>query len=146
MSIDPIQRTNLTLSAGAVAASFAFASPLFATSLAVGVLLETLNFRSLRRSAQYLLEGQIDGSRGWLGIYSLRMATLAVGIVAALYFGAHPIGLLIGLSLIVPACLIEAWRARPPVDPTAPALAEDDPAWERWSPWLAREVEEREDA
>ena len=93
-----------------------------------------------------LLAGQIDGSRGWLGIYSLRMTTLAVGIVAALYFGAHPVGLLIGLSLIMPACLIEAWRTRPPVDPTAPALPEDDPAWERWSPWLAREVEEREEA
>ena len=39
----------------------------------------------------------------------------------------------------MPAVIIEAWRARPAVDPSAPALAPDDPAWERWNPWLARE-------
>jgi hypothetical protein len=25
------------------------------------------------------------------------------------------------------------------------AFAEDDPAWERWNPWIAREVEPGED-
>jgi hypothetical protein len=146
MSIDPIERTNLTLSAGAVAASFAFGSTAFALSLALGAALEAFNFRGLRRSAQFLFWGQIAGSRGWLGVYSLRMSLLVIGIGAALYFGAHPVGLLIGLSLIMPAAVIEAWRARPPVDPSAPALAEDDPSWERWNAWFARENEEREDA
>jgi len=72
-----------------------------------------------------------------------------IGIGVALYLGADPVGLLIGLSLIMPAAVIEAWRARPPVDASAPALADDDPTWERWNPWLAREREadeEREDA
>jgi hypothetical protein len=149
MKIDPIERTNLTLSAGAVAASLALASPGFALSLAVGAALEAFNFRGLRRSAQFLFWGHIAGSGGWLGVYSLRMSLLVIGVGAALYFGAHPVGLLIGLSLIVPASLIEAWRARPAVDPTAPALASDDPAWERWNAWFAREQaesEEREDA
>jgi len=149
VSIDPIERTNLTLSAGAVAASFALASPGFAASLAVGALLEAWNFRGLRRSAQFLFWGEIRGSRGWLGVYGLRMGLLVIGIGAALYFGANPVGLLIGLSLIMPATVIEAWRSRPSVDPTAPALAQDDPSWERWNPWLARERaadEEREDA
>ena len=149
MSIDPIERTNLTLSAGAVAASFALASPGFAASLAVGALLEAWNFRGLRRSAQFLFWGEIRGSGGWLGVYGLRMGLLVIGIGGALYFGAHPVGLLIGLSLIMPATVIEAWRSRPAVDPTAPALAGDDPSWERWNPWLARERaadEEREDA
>jgi len=146
MSIDPIERTNLTLSAGAVAASFALATPAFAVSLAIGALLEAWNFRGLRRSAQFLFWGQIRGSGGWLGVYSLRMSLLVIGICAALYFGAHPVGLLIGLSLIMPACVIEAWRARPPIDPSAPTLSDDDPAWERWNPWLVREDEEREDA
>ncbi|HVN38730.1 MAG TPA: hypothetical protein VMW19_11245 [Myxococcota bacterium] len=149
MSIDPIERTNLTLSAGAVAASLALASPGFAASLAVGALLEAWNFRGLRRSAQFLFWGEIRGSGSWLGVYALRMSLLVIGIGAALYFGANPIGLLIGLSLIMPATLIEAWRARPAVDPTAPALAQEDPTWERWNPWLARERaadEEHEDA
>ena len=146
MSFDPIERTNLTLSAGAVAASLAFGSTAFALSLAIGAALEAFNFRGLRRSAQFLFWGQIGTSSGWLGVYSLRMSLLVIGICAALYFGAHPVGLLIGLSLIMPAAVIEAWRARPPVDPAAPALSDDDPSWERWNPWFARENEEREDA
>jgi hypothetical protein len=146
VSIDPIERTNLTLSAGAVAASFALASPGFAASLAFGALLEAWNFRGLRRSAQFLFWGEIHGSRGWLGVYALRMGLLVVGIGAALYFGAHPIGLLIGLSLIMPATVIEAWRARPRVDPTAPSLPESDPGWERWNPWLARERDPEEES
>ena len=145
MSIDPIERTNLTLSAGAVAASLAFGSTAFALSLAVGAALEAFNFRGLRRSAQFLFWGQIGSSGGWLGVYSLRMSLLVIGIGAALYFGAHPVGLVVGLSLIMPAAVIEAWRARPAVDPAAPALPEDDPAWERWNPWIAREVEPGED-
>ena len=64
-----------------------------------------------------------------------------LGIGVALIFGADPAGLLIGLSLIMPAAVVEAWRARPAVDPTAPALEADDPIWERWNPWLARETE-----
>jgi hypothetical protein len=146
MSIDPIERTNLTLSAGAVAASLAFGSTAFALSLAVGAALEAFNFRGLRRSAQFLFWGHIGSSGGWLGVYSLRMSLLVIGIGAALYFGAHPVGLVVGLSLIMPAAVIEAWRARPAVDPAAPALPEDDPSWERWNAWLARETEEREDA
>ena len=67
---------------------------------------------------------------------------LAIGIIAAVYFGANIIGLVIGLSLIVPATIIEAWRSRPPIDPNAPRLAADDPSWDRWNPWLARENEE----
>jgi hypothetical protein len=146
MSFDPIERTNLVLSAGAVAASLALVSSGFAASLAVGAALEAFNFRGLRRSAQFLFWGQIRGSGGWLGVYSLRLSLLVIGMGAALYFGADPIGLVIGLSLIMPACVIEAWRSRPPVDPAAPALPEDDPVWERWNAWLAREVEERDDA
>jgi hypothetical protein len=139
VSIDPIQRTNLTLSAGAVAASLFLASPAFAWSLAAGALIETLNFRGLYRSAQFLFWGHIRGGGAWSGVFLLRFSFLVIGIGAALYFGAHPVGLLIGLSLIMPAAIFEAWRARPAVDPEAPELAPDDPAWERWNPWLARE-------
>jgi hypothetical protein len=39
----------------------------------------------------------------------------------------------------MPAAVIEAWRHRPPADPDAPRLAPDDPDWERWDAWRARE-------
>ncbi len=67
----------------------------------------------------------------------------AVGL--SLYAGAHPVGLLIGLSLIIPATLIAAWATRPAVDSEAAALDPDDPSWETWNPWLAREGREDED-
>ena len=145
MKIDPIERMNLTLSAGAVAASFVLVSPLFALSLAVGAALEAFNFRGLRNQAQFLFWGQIRSGGVWTGVYALRFSLLVIGIGAALYFGADPAGLLVGLSLVMPAAVIEAWRSRPRVDPNAPALAEDDPAWDRWNPWLARERAETED-
>jgi hypothetical protein len=145
VSIDPIQRTNLTLSAGAVAASLALATPTFAWSLAAGALIETLNFRGLYRSAQLLFWGHIRSGGAWSGVFLLRFSFLVIGIGAALYFGAHPVGLLIGLSLIMPAAIIEAWRVRPAVDPRAPQLDPDDPEWERWNPWLARERDESEE-
>ena len=145
MKIDPIERLNLTLSAGAVAASFVLASPVFALSLAAGAALEAFNFRGLRSQAQFLFWGEIRSGGGWTGLYAMRFGVLVVGIGTALYFGADPVGLLIGLSLIMPAAVIEAWRSRPAVDPSAPALAEDDPAWDRWNPWLARERDETEE-
>jgi hypothetical protein len=139
MNIDPIERANLTLSAGAVAASLVFASPAFAAGLATGALLEAVNFRGLRRQAQFLFWGEIRSGGGWTGVSTLRWGMLVTGIFAALYFGADPAGLLVGLSLIMPAAVFAAWRSRPPVDPNAPALDPEDPAWERWNPWLARE-------
>ena len=77
----------------------------------------------------------------WSAAYGIRFVLLAIGIIAAVYFGANIIGMVIGLSLIVPATIIEAWRSRPPIDPNAPRLVNDDPSWDRWNPWLARETE-----
>jgi hypothetical protein len=145
MSIDPIERWNIAISAGAVAASLAVATPAFATSLAVGAALEAANFRAMRRSAQFLFWGVLPGQRAWSAVGGLRFLLLATGICAALYFGADAAGLLIGLSLIMPATVIEAWRSRPPVDPNAPRLDDDDPSWDRWNPWLARETKVRDE-
>ena len=141
MSIDPIERANLTLSAGAVAASLVFAPPAFAAGLAAGALLEAVNFRGLRRQAQFLFWGEIRSGGGWTGLYALRFGLLVIGIGGGLALGAHPVGLVIGLSLIMPTTIWVAWRNRPAIDPNAPALAFDDPAWEHWNPWLARERE-----
>ncbi len=139
MTIDPIERWNIAISAGAVATSFAVATPGFATGLAIGAALEAANFRALRRSAQFLFWGVMPGQRAWAAVFALRFSLLAIGIGAALYFGANAAGLLIGLSLIVPAVVIEAWRSRPPIDEDAPRLDDDDPIWDCWNPWLARE-------
>jgi hypothetical protein len=145
--LDPIERTNLALSAGAAALSLAFAPPAFAASLVAGAALESVNFRGLRRSALLLFGGELAGSAGFRAVAGLRLVLLAAGIGVALALGAHPVGLVIGLSLVIPAALIEAWRSRPPVVRDAPALAPDDPAWERWDAWRARErdPEEREE-
>ena len=145
LKIDPIERANLALSAGAVAAALWLATPAFALSLGFGALLEAVNFRGLRRSAQFLFWGQVQGGRGWSGLFALRFGLLVIGIGAALGFGADPAGLLVGLSLIMPAAVFEAWRSRPQIDPTAPALAPDDPSWDRWNAWLAREQEPAEE-
>ena len=139
MTVDPIQRTNLKLSAGAVAASFLLASPLFALSMLLGSVIEAVNFDGLRRSARFLFAGEISGGRRWLIVFALRFSICATVIMAVLYFGADPLGLVIGLSLIVPAVIIEAWRVRPAIDPDAPSLAPDDPSWDLWDPILARE-------
>ena len=143
MSVDPVQRWNATLSAGAVAASFAAVSPRFAAAVAIGAALEALNFRVLHGCARRFFSGELAGA--WSATYALRFMGLVLCIAAAVYLGAHPIGLLIGLSLIVPAVVIAAWRNRPPVVAGAPALAPDDPAWDRWDPWLARERDPDED-
>lgn len=139
MNVEAIERTNLALSAGAAALSLALAGPVFSASLAAGAALETVNFRGLRHSAFAFLHGDLPGHGGYRAIATLRFLLLAGGVGASLALGAHPVGLVIGLSLIVPATLIEAWRHRPPVDPNAPALDPDDPAWGRWDVSLAIE-------
>ena len=139
MNLDPIERTNLKLSAGAAALSLAVAPPGFALSLLAGAALESVNFRSLRRSALALFGGEIPAGAGWRALAGLRLLILTAGIAAAIAVGAHPVGLVVGLSLIVPATVIEAWRHRPPVLPGAPRLDPDDPAWDRWDAWRARE-------
>jgi len=121
-----VEQWNLGLSASAVAASLALETPHFATSLAAGALLEALNFGALRRSALRFFAGEM--TRSWTGAFALRFLALAAGIFLTLQAGAHPIGLLIGLSLAMPAVLIDAWLNRPPIlDPaTLPVLLDDD--------------------
>ena len=48
----------------------------------------------------------------------------------------------VGLLLALPGVFVWAWRNRPPLvaEPVRPALAPDDPSWDRWSVWRAREV------
>jgi hypothetical protein len=142
-----IERVNLALAGAAVAAAIAFVSPWFALSLALGVALEATSFRALSSAARRLFTGELAGSGPWLGVFAARFALLAFALWASLGAGAHPVGLVVGLSLIVPAALLGAWLDRPPILEPGPAPPPDDPLWDRWDPWLAREREApRDDA
>lgn len=136
-----VQRYNLAFSASAVAASLALASPRFAGGVALGALLETVNVRALWRSSERIFDAAAGAGPAVTG-FGLRFVLLAGAIGVALFAGVHPIGLLVGLSLMVPAAVLAAWRARPepgPLPEPLPVPPPDDPSWDEWIPWLARE-------
>jgi hypothetical protein len=145
VQLDPMERLNFGISAGAVAAGFALATPAFATSLAIGAAIEAMNFRALRAGAAQLFSGNLIAGKAWAMGFGVRFAFLAVAISLALGAGAHPVALVIGLSTTIPAVVIGAWLQRPAVDPSAPALDADDPSWDAWNPWLARERDAADD-
>jgi hypothetical protein len=144
-SLDPLERLNLGFSAGAVAVSALVATPAFVASCALGAALEAVNFRALRATSTRLLSGQLQGAPAWTAILGMRLSMLFVSMGVALAAGAHPIGLLLGVSMVVPAVLVGAWVLRPSVDPNAPALAPDDPEWDQWDAWRAAPRRSRED-
>jgi hypothetical protein len=147
VKLEPTERLNLTLSAGAIAASFAFAGPHFASSLAVGAALEAANFRALHRTARALFGGELAGGSPWVVLLAFRFVALTLAIGLAVGAGAHPLGLIIGLSLVVPASIAAALRSRPEVEPAEPgeALPPDDPSWDTYSIWRFREIERLEE-
>jgi hypothetical protein len=130
---------NLAFCAGAVATGYALVSPRFATSIALGALFESLNFRFLWRGSRRILLSGTAGAGAVVGAFGARFALLAVALWAALRAGADGVGLVVGLSLMVPAVVIAAWRVRPEQRPASPAPPPDDPSWDAWDPWRARE-------
>jgi hypothetical protein len=121
-----VEQWNIGLSAGAVAASYALVTPHFATSLAAGAFLEAINLGAIHRAAKRLFAGELM-SRGWVGGLSLRFLILGTAIFLTMRSGADPIALLIGLSIAMPATVIDAWLNRPPIlDPaTLPVFLDD---------------------
>lgn len=140
-----LQGLNLTLSAGGLAASALFAGPAFTAAYALGAALEAVNFRALCACTTRLLTGQLEGGRVWVALLGLRLTMMFGAMGVALAAGAHPLGLLLGVSTVVPAVLFGAWWLAPPVDPAAPALPADDPAWDHWSVWRGDVVTPDED-
>jgi hypothetical protein len=141
-----MEKLNLTLCASAMAASLLFGSVVFTLSVAVGAVIESFNYRVLRRATDRLFAGELQGSRAWSAVFALRFLFLGAAMYVAISAGAHPVGLVIGLSMMVPASVIVAWYQRPPPTPeTAVCLDPDDPAWDRWNPWLALERDADED-
>ncbi len=121
-----VEQWNLGLSAGAVAASYAIGTPHFATSLAAGAFLEAINLGAIHRAAKRLFAGELM-SAGWVGGLAFRFLILGAAIYLTMTAGANPIALLIGLSIAMPATLIDAWLNRPPIiDPsTLPVFLDD---------------------
>jgi len=134
-----MERLNFGISAGAVAASWALASPAFAASLAFGAALEAANFRVLRAASVQLLAGNLEVGQIWVAAFAVRFVVFAAGLGLALRYGADPVGLTIGVSTIIPAVVVGAWWQRPPIGIPEPGPPSDDPSWETWNPWLARE-------
>lgn len=137
--LDTTERLNLTLSASAVAVSWTLASGAFALALALGSAIEAVNYRVLRRATERFFAGELAGSSAWTAGYGLRFVFVGVAMAAALAAGAHPVGLVLGLTMIVPSAVVAAWRTQPPTLPTFAVPPPEDPSWERWNPWLARE-------
>ncbi len=143
LKLDPIERVGIALSAGSVGAAYALASPRFATGLAVGVALEAVNLRvQVRTARMFFAGGGAVGAGGWMAGFGIRFGLLAIAIIAALELGADPLGLLVGISLSMPAVVFWAWRNRPAVieQAAAPALAADDPSWDDWNVWQGKEL------
>lgn len=146
LKLDPIERVNFALSAGSVGAACALASPGFATGLAVGVVIEAVNLRAQVHAARDFFARNAAspalGTRGSLAGLGVRFVAVAAAIIAALQLGVDPLGMLVGLSLAMPAVVFWAWRNRPPVvtQKIVPALAPEDPSWDRWSVWRAKEL------
>ena len=134
-----VEQWNIGLSASAVAASYALATPHFATSLAAGAFLEAINLGAIHRAAKRLFAGELMSS-GWVGGLSMRFIILGLAIFVTMNAGANPVALLIGLSIAMPAVLIDAWIHRPKLGEydLLPAIPSDDPSWDELEVWTLR--------
>jgi hypothetical protein len=135
---------HAALSAAAALAGFVLATPEFALGLLLGAALQTLNFRALFGLARTAFAQQARAASG----FALRLPLFGALAFVAIRAGVDAAGLLAGISTLVPAVVVAAWQSRPraAADPSSlPALASDDPSWDLYSTWLAREREiERE--
>lgn len=127
------------LGLAAAAAALTLASPRFVLALGVGAVIQLTNFRALWRSCEHILLVGGPGAGLAVATFAVRFGLVGVAVGVALWAGVDAGGLLVGLSLIIPAAVVAAWQARPPVLSNVPALPEDDPGWDLWNPWLARE-------
>jgi hypothetical protein len=140
MALDQTEQLNWTIAGGALAASAALAPTPFTASLALGIALEAVNYRALRRSTELFFGGQLQGGKAWSAGFGLRFAFLAIAMTVAIGGGVHPVGLVLGLSTIVPAVVIAAIRQKPtPTVAAIPGPPPDDPSWDEWNAWTASE-------
>lgn len=142
---EPIRETRVlawqaAIGAAAALAAFALAPPKFALSLLLGAALQTLNFRGLFGLARTAFAQEARAASG----FALRLPIFGVLVFIAIKAGVDAAGLLVGITTLVPAVVIAAWQSRPRDAAdlnTLPALSPEDPSWDLYSPWLARERE-----
>ncbi|HKJ25019.1 MAG TPA: hypothetical protein VKB65_09375, partial [Myxococcota bacterium] len=80
MALDGAERLNWTIAGGALATSAALAPAPFTASLALGVALEAVNYRALRRSTELFFGGELRGGKAWSAGFGLRFAFLALAM------------------------------------------------------------------
>jgi hypothetical protein len=142
---EPIRETRVlawhaAITATAALAAFAIATPKCALGVLLGAALQTLNFRGLFGLARASFDLHARAASG----FALRLPLFGALVFVAIKVGVDAAGLLAGVTTLVPAVVIAAWQARPRdvADLDAlPALTPDDPSWDQYSPWLARERE-----
>ena len=91
----------------------------------------------MHKTADAVFAGNVPGGGPWIAVLSLRLSLVFAGVILAMYTGADPIGLLIGLSLVMPATIAAAVWHRPAITPQEPfpAVDPDDPIWDDYSVW-----------
>jgi hypothetical protein len=134
---------HAAFAAAAAIVALVASSPKLVLGLALGAALQAVNFRALFGLARRAFAQQRAASG-----MALRLPLFGLALWLAIAAGVDAVGLVLGLSLIVPAVVIAAWQARPSRQPASelPALAPDDPAWEDWNAWLARERDSDEES
>ena len=136
-----VQGMNLLLSAGATAAGYVAVSPRFAGGVMAGAVVESVNLRAMWRFSERAIFDQGGGSAIAAGAFGVRFVVMGAVIFALLSAGMHPVGLLVGLSMVIPSVVTAAWLSRPAPSDAAPLAPTDDAAFDDWNPWLAREVD-----
>ena len=94
-----VERLSFTLSAGAVAASFALFTPQIATSVAAGALVEVANFRAMHASARSFFGGEFGGAGLWVGVVGLRLALLGGAMLLALALALQALWILAAIAI-----------------------------------------------
>ncbi|HWP35104.1 MAG TPA: ATP synthase subunit I [Thermodesulfobacteriota bacterium] len=125
-SLRSLERTVVAVGAALIAGSLLWRSPATTAGVAIGAAAMWLNFRWLRRIVSSLLAqaaGREAGAEaGAGGLAAARLATELVvkfaALVALVYLvvrrtGVDPVGLLVGLSTVPVAVVVELLRGGP---------------------------------
>jgi hypothetical protein len=111
---DRIERTAWLAGAGALAASLPFRDATVTAGVALGVLIAVLNYRALASFVRTLLaSGAPTLPRARFALHFLKYAVTAAVVAAALRLRiCHPIAMLAGASVLLPAVVREAFASQ----------------------------------
>ena len=138
------QLLNLLICGSLLVGAAFFVSPRFASSIAMGIALESFNLRNLRRSAHFFIHGAAAQGAAWIPSAALRFGLSILVVAVTISYGASPMGLVLGVISLFPALIYDSWKQLKalPVQVNQPATDEE---WELWNPWLANETIQRDD-